>query len=47
MGDRLAAEEHMHRVCRTCQFEWAEAPLDTCSAVDQLGVVAEGTENRS
>ena len=43
MGDRLAVEEHMRRTCRTCQYEWAEAPLDSCSAVDQLGAVASDT----
>jgi predicted nucleic-acid-binding Zn-ribbon protein len=42
MGDRLAAEEHMARTCKTCQYKWAEAPLDQCSAVDQLGAVESG-----
>lgn len=43
MEGRLSAEEHMHRSCRTCQYEWAEAPLDSCSAIDRLASVGEST----
>ena len=40
IGDRLAAGEHMARRCRVCQYAWAEAPLDLCSAIDQLAAKA-------
>lgn len=39
-GDRLAEEEHIVRHCRVCSYRWAEAPLDQCSAIDQLAAKA-------
>lgn len=38
-GTRLVTDEHMARACKTCQYKWAERPLDQCSAIDQLSAV--------
>jgi len=41
LQDHPAIEEHVARTCRTCQYAWPEAPLDQCSAVDQLAAKAD------
>ena len=28
VGDGAALQEHMHRTCSECGYEWPEAPLD-------------------
>lgn len=40
LNDRLAFEEHLVRHCRVCSYRWPEAPLDQCSAIDQLAAKA-------